>query len=197
MEQYQTLTNSNYSIENTKNRRGLNKKRYNCIHNTRHREKYDPNNPKAKTKNLDCPAGVTIFLRKRKPTCEIKLRFYHNHSINDPKLMKFRKVGPELKAEIYSLFELGYKAATALKYLKNIVKVKFNNRYMCPTYNHVYNLYAKYVVDNKIYDNEYVETWAKNLPNIQDEEKYLKGLMNKGNDEYSKLVITEDGYVIR
>ncbi|XP_076042606.1 uncharacterized protein LOC143026316 isoform X2 [Oratosquilla oratoria] len=167
---FQELTLTTLRISKTHNKVGkylVYKGIYRCHHNTRQ--------PKAKvtvkasSKNTNCPAQVTVavkrttgFVKKKQQSKDVHLpshptkitiKFLHNHPLETADVLKRRDVAPEVRAKFIKLYQSGHTPTSAIKVHKYDLEegiglhgyhgIKIEDRRVCPDTQWCFRLYYK------------------------------------------------------
>uniref|UniRef100_T1IM69 KAT8 regulatory NSL complex subunit 3 n=1 Tax=Strigamia maritima TaxID=126957 RepID=T1IM69_STRMM len=143
------------------------KKLYHCHQNTKPRS-HGVKNPHPKHVNCNSKLTVTIkqkHMRRSKDPylkeypCEIYLRYNHNHPIETPEALKFRRPTEGVRKIFLTLFENGYTPIAALKKHKLNLMKKFGeggcdnilaDRAHCPNAKWCYDLYRNVFKKEKL-----------------------------------------------
>ena len=128
-----------------------------CQHNTRCKVK---DIPKTNDKNTQCPAIITITVKKHIPSSKedplseshpatIDIYFSHNHPIYCADVLRHRPLASTVEKKIHELFYRGYSPATALDTYKLELQIQNPQEYenlsgdgsICPNLSKMYRLY--------------------------------------------------------
>ncbi|KAG7174424.1 uncharacterized protein LOC121859534 [Homarus americanus] len=120
-----------------------------CQHNTRPRSKETPKEAKNRaSKNTDCPATITIIVKKTKFSRNrrsrskdshyieegfstlITLKFVHNHPLNCADTLKYRRVTKATVRKLEDLFTNGHSPRSALDILQHELQEEYGERYL-------------------------------------------------------------------
>lgn len=208
--EYADKTKASYSIRSTEKCSGYKvrfKQRLNCQHNTGNPKLYKQSESK-RTRNTNCPANITVTLRKvgkryqgkdqsKAPNpempCEMRIIPFHNHSTESADLLRLRQVSPQTRDKLTKLFEAGHSPFTALQTIKYEIHLNYDNysdilgdRSMCPDYMYTYHLYSL------IYKRKYKA--------IEASQEFLQEKVDAFNTENdcnsARIQFVDDDYVI-